>query len=344
MGKWKCLDRSNLLDTEYGAEHHGERHETDTPALPPFLALPLEIRQEVYRYFIQASTIEDRNGPQYYSEYWTYHNECFFPPLLRTCGQIHDELAPMVYRRVRLAFDINWHQVETHPGEWLHGIGRNVSHIQHCEIKYQTYHYTPLPLASLLDQPDQFTHRFAFYDAVCLLYERGDSLRVLDVSVGRPPQPDLPRSYRSPPRSGNHRTVPARRDMTTEKDSEAMRREFFPEIFYTLGLLKGFKWLERIIIRDPERQRLFSPLLPYYLRGELGFHLERVSTRADERWEYQEMGWTDGGPGFESWELVNPAKRGAQAPQYEVATQNRAWTRSAFEKRDKEVRAQPPAW
>lgn len=201
-----------------------------------------------------------------------------------------------------------------------------------------------MPLATLLEQPDQFSLRFAFYDALCLLYECGDSLRILDVSIGRPPLPDLPRSYSPPPRSGNPHPTPLQHDMSTELDSEAMRKKFFPEIFYTLGLLKDFTWVDTIIISDPEHQRLFSPILPYYLRGELGFDLEKVSTRADERWEYQEMGWTDGGPGFEYWELVNPARRGVQTPQLEAAARSRTWTLSAFEERDKKLRAQPPAW
>lgn len=250
----------------------------------------------------------------------------------------------MVYQKVRLAYDIN-NEYDTHPGEWLHGIGRNVSYIQYCEVRYQTYHYTPIPLATLLENSEHFDTHFAFYNALCVLYNRGDSLRILDVSIGRPGLPELPRSYTSLARPDNdHHTIPWRYDMRTEHDSEAMRREFFPEIIYTLGLLKGFDWVERIIISDPERDRLFGPNLPFYLRGELGFDFNRVSTRADERWEYQEMGWDGKGPGFEYWELVNPARRGVERLGAEVAEQNRTWTLSAFEQEDRELRAQPPAW
>lgn len=251
----------------------------------------------------------------------------------------------MVYKKVRLAYDIN-DDYDTHPSEWLYSIGRNVSYIQYCEIRFQTYHYTPMPLATLLENPEYFDTHFAFYNALCILYDRGNSLRVLDVSVGRPRLPELPRSYTSLPRPANdHLTTPWRYDMCTEQDSEATRREFFPEIFFTLGLLKGFGWVERIIISDPERERLFSPNLPYYLRGELGFDFDRVSTRADERWEYQEMGWSGEGPGFEYWELVNLARRGVQGrPDAEVAGRNRTWTLSAFQERYREMSAQVGAW
>lgn len=342
MRKQMGLHDTGLLNTDFCVESHGELGKKVTTALPLLLALPLEARQEIYGYFVQASIVEDRNGPQYYSEYWTFHNGYYFPSLLRTCAQIHDELAPMVYKRVRLAFDVNWQDIDTHPSEWLKSIGRNVSHIQHCEIKYQTHHYIPKPLAAILRQPDMFDIRFAFYNAICVLYEHADDLRVLDVSVGRPSLANLPQKYISPPRSANDPPPPLWRcDMNTDEDCEAMRREFFPEIAYTLRLLKDFDWVERIVLSDPEHQHLFGPVLPCYLQGELGFDLGKISTRADERWEYREIGWTGRGPGFEHWELINPARRDVQRLD---AGQSRRWRLTWNQERDKEVRAQPPAW
>lgn len=340
IGKQMGIHEIDLLNTEFCAENQGESGKNVTTALPLLLALPLEAREEIYGYFVQASIIEDRNGPQYYSEFWTFHNGYYFPSLLRTCAQIHDELAPMVYKRVRLAFDINWHHIDTHPSKWLKSIGRNVSHIQHCEIRYQTCHYIPKPLAVLLEQPDQFDIRFAFYNAICVLYERGDDLRVLDVSVGRPSLANLPRKYISPPRNDPPHPL-WRCDMYTDEDCEAMRREFFPEIAYTLRLLKDIDWVENIILSDPEHQHLFGPVLPCYLQEELGFDLGKISTRADERWEYRETGWTGIGPGYEYWELINPARRGVQRFN---DGQSRIWRLTANEERNRELRAQPLAW
>lgn len=44
------------------------------------------------------------------------------------------------------------------------------------------------------------------------------------------------------------------------------------------------------MLRDDGGQ-IFGPLLPYYLRGELGFEMGRVSTRKGEKKGCKLMGW-----------------------------------------------------
>lgn len=288
----------HVLDTECCAEQQGTESNNEKKPIPLLLAWLFEIRAKVYDYFVQKTPIQ--NGQN--STYWYCHNGNFFSSLLRTCGQIHDELAPLVYKRVRLSYAND----DVEPACWLYRIGRNVSYIQHCDVQYKTHSYFPTPLSRLLADPqtEKFHDHFPFYHVLCTLYQGGYGLCTVRVSIERPCT-DLPRNY-IPPRRSQHDPVPWY-EMRTEKDSDAARRLFFPEIAFTLRHLKWLNWVEKIIICDSQGgDRLFGPVLPYYLRGELGFKLHRISTRLAEFDGFKETGWVGKGPGVEQWELVKP--------------------------------------
>lgn len=326
-----CLD---VLKPEPCAEKNGTPKVIKDKPLTSFLALPVEIRQHVYEFFFPSTPIEARDNPMYMSTYcWQLPSDARFPSLLGTCTQIHDELAPMVYKRVLLAYDVH-NPYDNCPGDWLYAIGRNVSYIQHCEIEYQAIHYTPIPLSTLLEESEEIDYNFPFYNAIKALYEYGDSLRTITVSIGRP-RYRVP-YFRPPTLRWDDAPTPWRYDMKTEEDREAMRREFFPEIVYTLRQLKWFDWVEKIIITDKDRTHLFGPVLPYYLRGQMGFDFDKISTRAEELSdgfdEFRELGWRDGeAPRVEHWELVNPMirRRGGGGTDA-IFSQNKTWILSSY--------------
>lgn len=73
-----CTNCFDVLDTELCAEPDGMVHNTEDKPSSLLLAMPLEIRESIYEYFIQDTPVENRSN----YGYWWSHNGVFFPSLL----------------------------------------------------------------------------------------------------------------------------------------------------------------------------------------------------------------------------------------------------------------------
>lgn len=56
-------------NAESRAVHCSGTHKAVATSLPLLLLLPLEIREDIYQYFVQSGIIEDRKELEYFSEY-----------------------------------------------------------------------------------------------------------------------------------------------------------------------------------------------------------------------------------------------------------------------------------
>lgn len=71
IGKWLRSHPHVTIfsNTKPHAGHHSGIQQAVTTSQPFLLTLPLEIREEIYQYFVQPSIIEDRKELEYFSEY-----------------------------------------------------------------------------------------------------------------------------------------------------------------------------------------------------------------------------------------------------------------------------------
>lgn len=289
LRKWRSsANRFSLFDVEVRYDDHDDTAPDtkvgEDAAKSPLLVLPLEVRERIYEYCLQKHPIE--NGDRYGSDdsiYWYEHDGFDFPTLLLTCNQIHDEFAPLVYNTVRFRYGLG----DQLPNDWLRAIGSNIKHIRNCQIDYQTDGYYPTSVKDLQWHHHHYETGLHFRDVIQQLSRGAARLRNVDVSVERPPQ-EIPRWL-----SGRTEPGPEWIYMYTDADCVKVRREFFPEIAFTLRHLKELRMVEKIHVFG--YKMLFDPLLLYYLRGEMGFGLRKTSGRS-----------ADGGGDCEKWELVNP--------------------------------------
>lgn len=107
------------------------------------LTLPSELREMIYKNFLPGKTIGSHDitrGP--WSTKKRQGEPCGtnnFPALVRTCGQIHDELGPMVYDKAEIwtggsRFDRT--RLPHRAADLLKTIGSNIRHIQHLSLCY----------------------------------------------------------------------------------------------------------------------------------------------------------------------------------------------------------------
>lgn len=215
------------------------------------LTLPVEIRGKIFKYLLPHQ-ISNRSIHllKTHIDYETYN----FVSLIRTCAQIHDELAPAVYKQVCLSNEAKNLNL---PVEFLHMIGSNVRHIDSARIVYNTERGTfgkgakfPLP-----------SHRknwlkFPFIEALRLLQAEATGLRTVHVNMAEFSSEARDRSF---------------------FNNEKVIRGIAPEVMYTLRELAHFKNVEKIIFSDEAgKLHFWDPIVLYYLRGQLGFDLRKA--------------------------------------------------------------------
>lgn len=249
---------------------------------PRILALPLELRLRIYSMLIDCpeTGVDD---PDYYESNCTYEDRGMSEPppaydfvaLIRTCRQIHLELAPEVYKRVAL----NRYQGAFGAIEWLGRIGSNTRHVRHVDLTYQTpkgrteNEYDMSHDERLGDQQARlYTHLFQSLEQKC------PNLRSIHVSMFQYQFNRRATFLRSDniPRYISHPPPEAR--LWEAQGRAHIRKLNLREASLVLRGLARFHWIEEIRIFEDGQTLgldiLVPPLLAFFLRGSLGFHLE----------------------------------------------------------------------
>lgn len=258
-------NRRSLLPPSHRHKHEEMRaglQETATRQRH-FLEFPIEVRRLIYEYFVLDDAIAYQLGT---NRYW-YLRHCTgykFSSLIRTCGQIHDELAPMIYKDLYLCRGNLSLLFEA--GGSPHFIGSNIRYVKNVCIEYKTRYTQPTIRFPLKPMPFErefpYDWVFPFVEGLELLYHHAYSLETVEIIVTRPAplveflRPDGPYL-----------------DDDSDEAYEGLRRGFFPEMAFTLRRLQRFGRVKVIVIRDNGIEPLVDGLLPVFLAGQLGFEL-----------------------------------------------------------------------